>query len=242
MSAESAPPRASVACSGRVFGIVTPEGRGPDPLRGPAARAPNCTIRTASATGCSRTVTAGQGRRPPAADPSRRPTGTVVAMRSRRAPRTTKAARLALAVAAIVYLAVGAWLVFGPPPGETSRAVGDGVQLAEDRLIQDGSRVDVAVDRLDSRVTSEEVNNLLLFLPVPILASLASPRWWWLSVPLGVAASIGIEAVQRRYLDQRSPTWNDVRWNSAGLLVGAALVVAAMLALSVVRQLRRPVT
>lgn len=121
-------------------------------------------------------------------------------------------------VLVVIYLAVMAWLVFGPAPGSEANELGDHVRQAGAVLAR----------RVDTGMTNEEISNVLLFVPFPALVAVWSPRRWWVALPAGIAVSIAIELVQLVVLDHRSPTWNDVRWNSAGVLIGTALIAGVV--------------
>lgn len=79
----------------------------------------------------------------------------------------------------------------------------------------------------------EQIANVLVFVPVGILAALVTPRPFWpLALLVGPALSLGIEAVQALALAHRSATWSDLFMNSLGATIGVLLVLA-------VRGLRR---
>ena len=118
--------------------------------------------------------------------------------------RLSRMSRRALTVALVVYVAAGAWLTFGPSPAR-QLTTGDEVLFG---------------------LSVEELLNVALFVPFPVLVALRWPRWWWAALPLGVLGSVGIEAVQDLVLEHREPAWRDVAMNSAGAAIGTALALA----------------
>lgn len=83
--------------------------------------------------------------------------------------------------------------------------------------------------------TLEVLANILVFVPVGILAFVLMPRRAWpLAFGVGPAASAGIELVQRTALPDRAATIADVLANSAGATLGvSAAVLCTMLAVAV---------
>ncbi len=73
---------------------------------------------------------------------------------------------------------------------------------------------------------SEDVGNIAMFVPLPILVAARWPRWWWVGVPLGTGLSGAIELTQGAFLDYRTPSWSDWGLNSAGAVLGLALWMA----------------
>ncbi len=72
--------------------------------------------------------------------------------------------------------------------------------------------------------------NILVFIPVGILAFLLVPRRWWpLAVALGPLLSVGIEGAQRIALPHRAATVTDVIANSGGALIGVFVAIACTL-------------
>jgi hypothetical protein len=69
-------------------------------------------------------------------------------------------------------------------------------------------------------VGAEEAFNALAFVPLGLLLPLCWPRWRWLTVLVGAQLSGTIELVQAWFLDWRSPTITDVRWNTTGTIAG----------------------
>lgn len=77
------------------------------------------------------------------------------------------------------------------------------------------------------RAPTEQVFNVLLFLPLAALAVLAWPRWRPVAVWVAcVAVSVGIEATQALVLTDRVPSVRDVLLNSTGAAIGVALGAA----------------
>jgi len=89
----------------------------------------------------------------------------------------------------------------------------------------------------------EILANVLVFVPVGVLAFLLVPRRVWaLSLLVGPAASLAIETAQRLLLPHRAATVSDVLANSAGATIGVVLAVlctAAAGALSAARRSSR---
>lgn len=76
----------------------------------------------------------------------------------------------------------------------------------------------------------EIIANVVVFIPVGILAFLLIPRqfWGW-SILVGPLISTGIELTQLVVLTNRAATINDVIANSAGASIGVALAIACTL-------------
>lgn len=82
----------------------------------------------------------------------------------------------------------------------------------------------------------EILANVLVFVPVGILAFLLLPRRvWMLSLLVGPVLSVSIEAAQRVALPHRAATVSDVIANSAGATAGVALAVLCTLVFAVRR-------
>lgn len=76
----------------------------------------------------------------------------------------------------------------------------------------------------------EIIANVLVFVPVGILAFLLLPRRVWpLSILLGPAISVGIEVAQGLALPHRAATVGDVVANSTGALIGVLAAIACTL-------------
>ncbi|WP_162802952.1 VanZ family protein [Ornithinimicrobium avium] len=70
----------------------------------------------------------------------------------------------------------------------------------------------------------EAVANLCLFLPLgALLAGLLPDRPWWVAGPAGLLLSAAVEVAQTG-LAGRTPSLRDIALNTAGALLGAALV------------------
>lgn len=77
----------------------------------------------------------------------------------------------------------------------------------------------------------EIIANILVFLPVGVLAFLLLPRRvWMLSLLVGPLLSLSIEAAQRIALPHRAATLTDVLANSSGATAGVAFAVLCTLA------------
>ncbi|MDF2562699.1 MAG: hypothetical protein K0R99_4145 [Microbacterium sp.] len=76
----------------------------------------------------------------------------------------------------------------------------------------------------------EIIANILVFVPVGILAFLLLPRRIWpLALLVGPLLSLGIETAQRVALPHRAATVTDVVANSTGALVGVVFAVLCTL-------------
>lgn len=73
----------------------------------------------------------------------------------------------------------------------------------------------------------EAAANVLLFVPLGLLAGLLLPaRRWWLAVLLCVGLSAGAEVLQELFLPERRGDLQDVLNNGAGALLGVAVTAA----------------
>ncbi len=157
-------------------------------------------------------------------------------MRRRAGEREPGRGRL-LAWVFIGYLAVVAFGVFGPAPGDQIQQAGDGVRRAADEIavpepggsFGDGPGREPEVPVL-GRVTDEAVANAFMFVPWGVLFPVVVTRWRWWTVPAGVALSGTIELIQLLFLSWRSASLNDIGWNSAGAVVGFLLWATAWVA------------
>ncbi|MDT0168133.1 VanZ family protein [Pseudarthrobacter sp. BRE9] len=71
----------------------------------------------------------------------------------------------------------------------------------------------------------EAVANVLLFVPLGIVSSLAfSQRYWWQIAALGLLVSGCIELGQLLFLRDRFAALSDIVTNTAGSTIGATLV------------------
>ncbi|MDN3442930.1 VanZ family protein [Microbacterium sp. APC 3901] len=76
----------------------------------------------------------------------------------------------------------------------------------------------------------EVIANVLVFVPIGILAFILVPRRLWpLAIVFGPALSLSIEVFQRLVLPHRAATLTDVVANSGGALIGVALAIAGTL-------------
>lgn len=79
----------------------------------------------------------------------------------------------------------------------------------------------------------EIVANILVFVPIGILAFLLLPRRVWpLALVIGPATSLAIEASQRFALPHRAATVTDIVANSTGATAGVAVAVLCTLLFS----------
>jgi glycopeptide antibiotics resistance protein len=110
-----------------------------------------------------------------------------------------------------------------PGTGFVARFVGWTLQeLHERRLL-------LSVDYLDV----EFAGNILMFVPLGVLAALLIGRHqWWLLLVSGTALSGFIELCQLLFLPGRFPELRDILSNSLGFLIGAALSVGLRLLVS----------
>jgi hypothetical protein len=157
--------------------------------------------------------------------------------------------RRILRVGFLVYVVVLAVGVFGPVPSEPVRHAAGALRSVEDRVVGSPSSTtageparEPARSRADEAWyedwSAEEVLNVLLFVPFGVLVPLLWPRLRWWTVPLGVAASCGIELVQGAFLSWRSQRLVDVETNSLGVVAGFAAYLALVLAVAVSRRRR----
>ena len=148
---------------------------------------------------------------------------TLRTQRRHRSPlRSAEVARRLLTLALVVYLAVVAWGTLGPDPGDNVNTVGRGVKTAEDVVRGEASPSPHAAPRF-GRLSSEDVGNILLFVPFGVLVPW---RFGWLrrwTVPMGVALSGSIELTQLLVVTHRSAQWSDLVWNSTGAAFGFVL-------------------
>jgi len=76
----------------------------------------------------------------------------------------------------------------------------------------------------------EIIANVLVFVPIGILAFILMPRPLWpLAVVLGPALSLAIEVAQRLALPHRAATLTDVIANSGGALIGVFVAITGTL-------------
>lgn len=76
----------------------------------------------------------------------------------------------------------------------------------------------------------EIIANVLVFVPIGILAFILVPRHLWpLALLVGPALSLSIEVFQRLVLPNRAATLTDVVANSGGALIGVVLAMAGTL-------------
>lgn len=130
------------------------------------------------------------------------------------------------------YLALVAWGTLGPSPGEDIERVADRAKAAQRAVSGDtgqsreragGPAPPQASRARFAGLTGEEAANIVMFVPFGLLVPMRWPRWWWATVPAGIALSALIELVQLTVLTHRSPQWADIGWNGTGAAVGFAL-------------------
>jgi len=139
----------------------------------------------------------------------------------------TWTSRLA-AAALVLYLAVVAVIVLEPSNGLPSSSIERILAALRDHGVPSG---------LATFGSVEVVTNVLLFVPLTLLGSLAVPRLrWWGWLPVAAALSCGIELAQGAFLPARTPSVSDVAANVTGAAVG--LVLAWVVSRAVRR--RRP--
>jgi len=139
-----------------------------------------------------------------------------------------------LAWALVGYLAVVAFGVFGPTPGNQIQQVGNGVRQAAEEIAfplpwrssADGQSRRPEVPVL-GRLTDEAVANVAMFVFWGALFPVVLPRRRWWTVPAGAALSGMIELIQLLFLSWRSPSLIDVGWNTVGAIFGFILWLAA---------------
>lgn len=122
------------------------------------------------------------------------------------------------------YVAIVLYGTLGPEPGEELDAVGQEVRRAVPTSTPGPRAADNAIVM---GLDAEELGNIALLMPIPVLIALRWPRWWWVGLPVGVALTCAIELVQLVVLDHRSPEWRDIGWNTLGVVLGFAVTVAA---------------
>lgn len=124
--------------------------------------------------------------------------------------------RAVFAVAAVAVLAaMGAVLL---APGPVDQPYYGKVLRAIRRLQEYGfpGWIDYAV--------VEAAANVLLFVPLGILAAFLLPaRLWWLALLLCVGLAAGVEVFQDLFLPRRQGNLQDVLNNGAGALLGVAV-------------------
>lgn len=127
------------------------------------------------------------------------------------------------------YLALVAFAVFGPSPGDKLEQAGTQLRNveAEVRSVVSGDGPDDRSGPNRSRrrstfsdLDAEAVGNVVMFVPFGVFFPLVWPRRWPWTIPAGVALSGGIEAVQLLALTWRSPSLADIGLNGLGAAVG----------------------
>lgn len=146
------------------------------------------------------------------------PAGSSTALTPRRRATTVTAALLALPLcAAVVLMTLTPIRVEDAAPGLVFGAI----EWLRSNLGAGWFTFDVA----------ERLANVLLFVPVGVLAYLILPRSTWpVALLVGPAISVAIELTQRFVLTDRASTMWDVVANTAGSFIGVAIAAACTLA------------
>ena len=153
-------------------------------------------------------------------------------------PDTRRAQRW-LTVALVAYLAVVLYATLGPNPGERLDRVDRAVEEARG-AVRPGGPVVSSSGRSNGGpwpfdLSSEDVGNIAMFVPLPMLVALRWPRRWWAGAPLGVGLSAAIEVTQGTFLTYRTQQLSDWVLNSAGAVLGLALWAVGVWLVSVGR-------
>jgi len=135
-----------------------------------------------------------------------------------------------------LFLAVVAFGVFGPDPGEPVNQAGAGARRIGEEVRSPGGRIGAGstpapAGDLVPGLSSEDVGNIVMFVPFGVLFPSRWPRRRRWTIPAGVALSAGIELTQGLFLPWRSPSLIDIRWNSLGAVLGFSLWLAGRAAL-----------
>jgi hypothetical protein len=129
--------------------------------------------------------------------------------------------RAVLPALTVLYLAAVGWITLNPAPGDPS---GNPVLRT---LIRTVAGIP-GLGWVDYDV-AEFTANILLFVPLGVLFTLLLGRWrWWLTLAIGVGATLTIEFVQL-FLPARFTDARDLLANTLGTLVGIALVARVAL-------------
>ena len=157
----------------------------------------------------------------------------------RRPSRWWRLVPLALLIAGGVYL-VGATLEPDPSAaGVIGDSAGAGAPTVLERIL--GVLHSVGVSDSFGFTELEVLANVLVFIPIGLLAALALPRrGWWIAALGGTALSVAIEFAQHVAVTTRVPTLNDVIANSAGVLIGVLAAVILRALASTTRRRNQP--
>ncbi len=125
----------------------------------------------------------------------------------------------------VLYTVTVFWGTLGPAPAAEVATMGRSFADARSVIVTDqGSPADArqraSDDPVGLGIDAEALANVLLFTPFSMLFALRWPRRPLLSLPSGVALALTIEGSQLWLVDHRSPQWEDVAWNSVGVLFG----------------------
>ena len=120
-------------------------------------------------------------------------------------------------LAAAGAVLAGLFVILLLPTGDVPSTV---VQAVSRSLRHEGAPIWLSAPSLWERLL-----NVALFVPVGAVLALLVPRWPVVGVTLlGFAGSLAFEAVQANLLPGRDGSWWDVATNTAGTLLGAAVV------------------
>lgn len=133
-------------------------------------------------------------------------------------PARTVVARLVLAPLSVAYLVAVGWMTL------TVRPYGDDIGGVVDRLLAWLSR-----RPLTEWVTYawlEFFANIAMFVPLGVFVVLwFGVRRWWLAPLIGFALSAAIELAQLQFLPSRFADPRDLVANTAGAVLGAAVMI-----------------
>jgi len=115
-----------------------------------------------------------------------------------------------------IALGLIVWL----PASEASKATGIVFEIA--RWVSELT----GIDPTTASTVFEFLANIVLFVPLGLLVSVAWPRMsWWLTMLTGLVTTLVIEVVQTM-MPSRVPAVSDVVGNAAGTAIGALFVAA----------------
>jgi VanZ family protein len=138
--------------------------------------------------------------------------------------------RVALALLAL-YVGGGLTVLLWPTP--VDRGIRGNLANTLDRLLAIGVPAAVNYSFVEASA------NVLMFLPLGILLTLAfANRLWWATPLIGLAASASAEFAQLIFLPHRFATYDDVLHNTAGAILGTLIVLVVRQTVRVRRTLR----
>lgn len=156
------------------------------------------------------------------AAPSAGPSAGPSAHRSAGAPAQPPAgtgSRRPWALALVVYSALVAVVVGWPTP------VDAGAHGALTTVL--AALHDAGVPRFVDYDLVERTANVLMFVPLGLLVTRVTRRWWW-GVVVPAALSGAAELTQHLLRPERFATWTNVATNTAGAAVGVVVAVVLM--------------